>query len=110
VESASAHAPPGQLGKLIAVSILDDVEDIIVQPARRESVADGEQCIHTISGLIDLIILITSCVILSHSKDEIQNLHKDPDRVRVAAQHDIAEPHVVIRCNMAGGNASEGVL
>ena len=54
VRDASAYAPPGQLGKLVAVSILDDVEDIIVQPARRESVADGKQCIHTISGLIDL--------------------------------------------------------
>lgn len=34
--------PPGQLGELVAVSILDDVEDVIVQPARRESIANSE--------------------------------------------------------------------
>ena len=48
-------APPGQLGELIAVSVLDDVEDIIVQSARRECVAKGEQCVHAIGSLVNLI-------------------------------------------------------
>ena len=37
-------------------------------------------------------------------------MHKDADRVWIAAEHDIAEPHIIIRCNMAGGNASERIL
>jgi hypothetical protein len=41
-EGKVKDAPPGQLGELVTVSILDDVEDIIVQPARRESVANSE--------------------------------------------------------------------
>ena len=85
-------APPGQLGELIAISVLDDVEDIIVQSARRECVAKGEQCVHAIGSLVNLIggrcivqspssatdrcaaylvVLVTSCVVLSHSEDEI---------------------------------------
>ena len=57
-----------------------------------------------------LVILVTSCMVLSHSEDEIQNLHKDTDRVRVAAQRDVAESHIIIRRDMTGGNASEGIL
>ena len=34
--------PSRQLGELVTVSILDNVEDVIVQPTWRESVADGE--------------------------------------------------------------------
>jgi hypothetical protein len=37
-------------------------------------------------------------------------LHENADRVWVATKHDVAEPHIVIRCNMAGSNASEWIL
>jgi hypothetical protein len=54
-------APPGELGELIAVSVLDDVEDVIVQSARRECVANGEQCVHAIGSLVNLIRGGTDC-------------------------------------------------
>ena len=113
---------------MVTVSILDDVEDIVVQSARREGVANGEQCVHPIGSLVNLItkmiscrldtgcrevylvILVTSCMVLSHSEDKIQNLHKDTDRVWVAAQRDVAESYIIIGRDMTGGNASEGIL
>jgi len=48
-------APSEQLCELVTVSILDNVMEVIVQPAWREGVGYGEECVYEIGGLINLI-------------------------------------------------------
>ncbi len=47
-------SPPGHLAGLLAVALLDDVGDVVIYPRRRESVADREERIHAVCGLVYL--------------------------------------------------------
>ena len=51
-----------------------------------------------------LVVLVATCVVLPHSKNEIQNGDKRPDGIGVSAQHDVAETDVVVGGNVASGD------
>ena len=57
-----------------------------------------------------LVILVATCVILSHTKYEIENGHKCADSVWISTEHDITEPYVIVCRDMACRYACEGCL
>lgn len=99
---ASRHLPD-----LFAESLLDDVQDVVVQPAGRQGVADREQGVHPVCSFVDLVVLVTPCVVLSHAEDEVQDRHKRARRIRVPPEHHVTEPNVVVGRDMACGHSGE---
>lgn len=57
-----------------------------------------------------LVVLVTSCVVLTHPHNEIKDGDERPDGVRVPSEHDIAETDIVVGRNMACGYAGKGRL
>ena len=47
-------SPPRHLGELLAVTLLDDVGDVVVYPSGRERIADRKERIHPVCSLVDL--------------------------------------------------------
>ena len=47
-------SPSRHLGELLAVTLLDDVGDVVVYPSGRERIADRKERIHPVCGLVDL--------------------------------------------------------
>ena len=48
------NSPSGHLGELLAVTLLDDVGDVIIYPSGRERIADRKERIHPVCSLVDL--------------------------------------------------------
>ena len=46
--------PPGHFCELLAVAVLDDVGDVVVEAAGRERVANRKKRIHPVGSLVDL--------------------------------------------------------
>jgi hypothetical protein len=49
-------------------------------------------------------------VISTHPDNEIEYRHKSANSVGITSKHDVAEPDIVKRRDMAGGDACEGRL
>ena len=55
------NSPSGHFGELLAVTLLDDVGDVVVYPGGRERVADREERIHAVGGLVYLHRCVKHC-------------------------------------------------
>lgn len=112
---------------MLAIPLLHDVGNVVVHTSGRKRVADRKKRIHPVSGLVDLgearehcydvegsrtylVVLITPCVVLPHSEDEVQNGDECPDGIRISPEHDVAEADVVVRRDMASRHSSERSL
>ena len=96
LESRDALLASRHLSDLLAESLLDDVQDVIVQPTGRQRVANGEQGVHPVCSFVDLVVLVAPCVVLPHAEDEVQDRHERARRIRVSPEHHVAEPDVVV--------------
>ena len=121
---AQRNAPSRHFGELVPIPLLDDVGDVLVNAAGRQRIADREERIHPVCGLVDLcnvsisrtctsdrrshlVILITPRVILTHAEDEVQDGDKSTESIGVSLEHDVAEAHVVVGGDMASGDTGE---
>ena len=95
------------LANLLAKSLLDNVQDVVIQSAGRQSVANREQGVHPIGGFVDLIVLVAPCVVLSHTKNQIQDSYECARRVSVSPEHHVAESDVVVGRDVACGYSGE---
>jgi hypothetical protein len=68
---------------------------------------DCKQCVHPVCRLTDLIILITSRVILSHSHNEVENRDERTDSIRITSEHQIAKADIIVRSDMTSRHPCE---
>ena len=95
-----------------------DVRDIFIQSARRnlKSVAHCEQSVHPICWLAELegkstirmtleevykfelpdLLLVTSCTVMSHPHDEVEDCHKAANGTRITSEYDVVETNIVV--------------
>ena len=111
---------------LFAITLFRNVRDVVVQSTWGKGVAHCEQSVHPIGclaylewkgiskrrlegfmNLNYLIVLITSCVVLSHPHDEVEDCHKGTDGIWIASEHDITETNIVVGCDMASCHPCE---
>ena len=69
--------------------------------------ANGKECVHPICCLADLVVLIASRMVLSHSHDKVENCDERPNRIGIASKHQIAETDIIVSRDMTSCDPCE---
>ena len=88
-----------QSDKLVAVFFPQRCVDRIVQLRRVERYANGDESVHLIVFFRDGVVLRVFLEILG-PRDVDKDVREHANGIGVAAHHHVAEPHIVIRCEM----------
>jgi hypothetical protein len=112
---------------LLAKLLLHRRRDTLVNLGRAQRLADGKKRVHPVGGLVDLLQakplsspllpslpnIPTHLIELRSPLEVLQPQHKKedvregPDGVRVASEHEVREPNVVVDRDVSSGHASE---
>jgi len=108
-----------------------DVRDVFTQSARRnlKSVPHCKQSVHPICWLAELegkstirmtleevykfelpdLLLVTSCAVMSHPHDEVEDCHKGANGTRITSEYDVVETNIVVEfaCQAVKGNCGK---
>lgn len=96
---------------LVVVLVPQSLLQALVDALRMQNQADGEEMIHLLGLLVDLVVLIaTRGEQLLRALDVQQNAGERSDRVRVTAHHHIREADVVCRGDLAAGHVGVRAL